>query len=108
MKVRPSVEAIIGYTGPADDQRPIVARRTAETQVTVGDGEVAVIGGLARDEETRNVSKIPLLGDIPILGNLFRKTSIRHTKSDLMIFIIPHVVPEEVESSQRPEKYLVD
>jgi len=94
MKVKPSVEAIIGYVGPADDQRPIVARRTAETQVTVGDGEVAVIGGLVRDEETRNIGKIPLLGDIPILGNLFKKTSIRHTKSDLMIFIIPRIVPE--------------
>jgi type IV pilus assembly protein PilQ len=95
MKVRPSVEAIIGYVGPADDQRPIVARRTAETEITVGDGEVAVIGGLVRDEETRNVGKIPLLGDIPILGNLFKKTSIRHTKNDLMIFIIPHIVPAD-------------
>jgi general secretion pathway protein D len=95
MKVKPSVEAIIGYVGPADDQRPIIARRTAETEITVGDGEVAVIGGLVRDEETRNVGKIPLLGDIPILGNLFKKTSVQHTKNDLMIFIIPHIVPAE-------------
>jgi type IV pilus assembly protein PilQ len=95
MKVKPSVEAITGYVGPPDDQRPIVARRTAETQVTVGDGEVAVIGGLVRDEETRNVGKIPLLGDIPILGNLFKKTSIKHEKSELMIFIIPHILPTE-------------
>ena len=38
---------------------------------------------------------MPLLGDIPILGHLFKKTSIQHTKNDLMIFIIPHVVPAE-------------
>jgi general secretion pathway protein D len=95
MKVKPSVQAIIGYVGPADDQQPIVAKREAETEITVGDGEVAVIGGLVRDEETRNVGKIPLLGDIPILGNLFKKTSVKHTKNDLMIFIIPHVVPAE-------------
>jgi type II secretory pathway component GspD/PulD (secretin) len=95
MKVKPNVEAITGYVGAADDRHPIVSRRTAETQVTVGDGEVAVIGGLVRDEETRNVGKIPLLGDIPILGHLFKKTVVSHTKSDLMIFIIPHILPVE-------------
>jgi type IV pilus assembly protein PilQ len=108
MKVKPSVEAITGWVGSADDQRPIVARRSADVDIVVGDGEVAVIGGLTRDEETRTVSKVPLLGDIPILGHLFRKTSINHTKNDLMIFIIPHVVPAEIQSSQRPEKYFVD
>jgi|WetSurMetagenome_2_1015567.scaffolds.fasta_scaffold94867_1 type IV pilus assembly protein PilQ len=108
MKVKPSVEAITGWVGSADDQRPIVARRSADVDIVVGDGEVAVIGGLIRDEETRTVAKVPLLGDIPILGNLFRKTTINHTKNNLMIFIIPHVVPSEVESSQRPEKYFVD
>lgn len=108
MNVKPSVEAITGWVGSADDQRPIVARRSAESDIVVGDGEVAVIGGLVRDEETRTIGKIPLLGDIPILGNLFRKTTINHTKNDLIIFIIPHVVPAEVGSSHRPEKYFVD
>jgi type IV pilus assembly protein PilQ len=96
MSVKPSVEAITGWVGSADDQRPIVAQRSAESNIVVGDGEVAVIGGLVRDEETRNIGKIPLLGDIPILGDLlFKKTTINHTKNDLMIFIIPHVVPAE-------------
>jgi type II secretory pathway component GspD/PulD (secretin) len=95
MTLAPEVEAITGYTGPTDDQRPIISRRSAQTQIVVGDGEVAVIGGLIQDNETRNVSKIPLLGDIPILGHLFKKTSITHTKTDLMIFIIPHVLPAE-------------
>ena len=108
MKVKPSVEAITGWVGSADDQRPIVARRSAESDIVVGDGEVAVIGGLVRDEETRTVGKIPLLGDIPILGNLFRKTTINHTKNDLIIFIIPHIVQAEAKSSQNPEKYFVD
>jgi type II secretory pathway component GspD/PulD (secretin) len=92
MTVKPSVEAITGWVGSADDRQPIVAKRTAETQVKVGDGEVVVIGGLVKDEEQRNVGKVPLLGDIPLLGQLFRKTSVQHTKSDLMIFIIPHVL----------------
>jgi len=108
MKVAPSVEAITGWVGSADDQRPIVSRRSAEADIAVGDGEVAVIGGLPRDEETRTIGKIPLLGDIPILGHLFKKTTTNHTKSELIIFIIPHVVSAEVESSRRPEKYFVD
>jgi type IV pilus assembly protein PilQ len=108
MKVLPSVEAITGWVGSSDNQRPIVSRQSADVDIAVGDGEVAVIGGLTRDEETRTIGKIPLLGDIPILGHLFRKTTINHTKNELIIFIIPHVVPPEVESSQRPEKYFVD
>lgn len=95
MSLSPEVEAITGYTGPADDQRPIVSRRAATTQVTVADGEVAVIGGLIQDNETRTVGKIPILGDIPILGHLFKKTSVTHTKTDLQIFIIPHILPVE-------------
>ncbi len=94
MSVKPSVEAITGWVGSADDQQPIVAKREAETQVTVADGEVIVIGGLVKEEETRTVGKIPLLGDIPILGHLFKKTSIRREQNDLMIFIIPHILPE--------------
>ena len=98
MNVKPSVEAITGWVGSADDQRPIVARRSAESNIAVRDGEVAVIGGLVRDEETRNVGKIPLLGDIPILGDLlFKKTTINHTKNDLIIFIIPHIVRQTEE-----------
>jgi type II secretory pathway component GspD/PulD (secretin) len=95
MKVNPKVEAITGWVGSADDQQPIVAKREAATQVTVADGEVAVIGGMIQDVETRNVGKIPLLGDIPILGHLFKKTSIKHEKTELMIFIIPHILPAE-------------
>ena len=94
MNVKPTVEAITGWVGSADDQQPIVAKRSAETQVTVGDGEVVVIGGLVREEQTQNVGKIPLLGDIPILGHLFKKTTIRRDKNDLMIFITPRVIPQ--------------
>ncbi|MEO0077589.1 MAG: secretin N-terminal domain-containing protein, partial [candidate division WOR-3 bacterium] len=88
MKIKPRVEAITGWMGSADDRQPIVAKREAETQVKVAQDEVVVIGGLVKDEETHNVGKIPLLGDIPLIGQLFRKTSVTRSKSDLMIFII--------------------
>jgi type IV pilus assembly protein PilQ len=93
MDIEPKVEAITGWQGSADDLRPMTVRREAKTQVIVKDGEVVVIGGLIKDEETRTRSKIPILGDIPILGKfLFSQTTIRHEKSELLIFIIPHVI----------------
>lgn len=95
MYVKPNAEQITGYTGSADEQRPIISKRTAETQITLADGEAAVIGGLIREGEVKTVGKIPLLGDIPILGHLFKKTSIQRTKTDLMIIISPHIVRAE-------------
>lgn len=93
MEIEPRVEAITGWQGSPDDQRPVTVRREAKTQVIVKDGEVVVIGGLIKDEETRTRSKIPILGDIPILGKfLFSRTSIKHDKSELLIFIIPHIM----------------
>ena len=95
MTLSPQVQAITGYVGPADDQRPIISSRSAATQAVVGDGEAVIIGGMIRDDENRTITKVPLLGDIPILGHLFRKTSITHTKTDLMIIVIPHILPME-------------
>lgn len=95
MYVKPNAEQITGYTGTADEQRPIISKRTAETQITLADGEAAVIGGLIQESDVKTVGKIPLLGDIPILGHLFKKTSVMHTKTDLMIIISPHVIRAE-------------
>jgi len=96
MEVNPRVEAITGYVGPVGDQQPVTSRREAKTQIRVRDGEVAVVGGLVQDQYTKTVSKVPVLGSIPILGPLlFTKTSVRATKSDLLIFIIPHVLPAQ-------------
>jgi len=93
MDIEPKVEAITGWQGSTDDMRPVTVRREAKTQCIVKDGEVAVIGGLIKDEETKTRSKIPILGDIPILGKfLFSQTSIKHEKSELLVFIIPHLV----------------
>jgi type IV pilus assembly protein PilQ len=93
MEIEPKVEAITSWQGTPEDQRPVTVRREAKTQVIVKDGEVVVIGGLIKDEETRTKSKIPILGDIPLLGPLlFSQTSIKHEKSELLIFIIPHIM----------------
>lgn len=71
----------------------IVERKVA-TSVVTGDGQTVVIGGLMEDNETFERSKVPLLGDIPLLGFLFRNTSKAKSKSNLLLFITPHIITE--------------
>ncbi|MBL7189548.1 MAG: hypothetical protein ISS70_24735, partial [Phycisphaerae bacterium] len=65
--------------------------RSAETKVSVRDGQTIVIGGLIEDKLTDTIKKIPLLGDIPIAGHLFKRTIKEKTKTELLIFLTPHV-----------------
>ena len=66
--------------------------RSAETTVTVRDGEPMIIGGLIGAEEEKSVSKIPFLGDLPILGALFRNHRKSKSESELIIFLTAHVL----------------
>lgn len=71
----------------------IVERKVA-TSVVTNDGQTVVIGGLMEDNETFERSKVPLLGDIPLLGLLFRSTAKAKSKSNLLLFITPHIITE--------------
>jgi len=68
--------------------------RSAETKVSVRDGQTIVIGGLIEDQLKDTIRKIPLLGDIPIAGNLFKRTVKEKTKTELLIFLTPHVAKD--------------
>lgn len=69
-----------------------INRRTAKTQVVVRDQQTVVIGGLMRDAVTRSQTKVPLLGDIPLIGALFRSTKTTKSKQNLLLFLTPYVV----------------
>ena len=71
---------------------PNVNKRSANTVVVTPDGEPVVIGGLIGSNKASNESKIPLLGDIPVLGSLFKFTAKSSTKTELLIFLTPHIV----------------
>jgi general secretion pathway protein D len=66
--------------------------RNIETQIVVQDGDTAVLGGLMRDVETENTKKIPILGDIPLLGWLFKSNEVTKRKFNLVVFITPRIV----------------
>jgi len=103
MVVRPTVTEIIGFSGQND--YPIIKTRDTETQVITESGETIVIGGLLEERESEGVSKIPVLGDIPVLGRLFRRDTTDNKKVDLLIFISATIVDEENYSMiQEPEE----
>ncbi|MDP0588289.1 MAG: type IV pilus secretin PilQ [Candidatus Endonucleobacter bathymodioli] len=71
---------------------PIVDKNEIKTQVLVRDGETLVLGGVFKQTQKSNVDKVPILGDIPFLGALFRRTTKRDDKSELMVFITPRII----------------
>jgi general secretion pathway protein D len=75
-----------------DVESPIINKRTMTTRVLVEHGQTAVIGGLVKDQIAQTVRKVPLLGDIPLLGHLFKRTESTKSQTELLIFLTPQVV----------------
>jgi len=93
LDVEPTVEDIIGFTGPPDNQKPITASRSIKTRITVKDGETVALGGLLKEDEIITIKKLPILGSIPLLGSLlFSHKSVEKTTTDLVIMITPHIL----------------
>ncbi|HSV43785.1 MAG TPA: type IV pilus secretin PilQ [Candidatus Bathyarchaeia archaeon] len=102
LDLKPTVTAIIADAEVQVEGTtvPQLTTREAKTKVMVKDGDTLVIGGLISDVITDNESRMPFLGDIPLLGRLFRYNSSVKSKTDLLIFLTPHIItPEEL-----PEK----
>ncbi len=83
-------------TNPAG---PTTSKRSASTTIVVKDRQTMVIGGLIRDNVTTSESKVPFLGDIPILGWLFKSKTTSIDKTNLMIFITPYIIKNESEAA---------
>jgi general secretion pathway protein D len=93
MTVVPKITTRTGETVQISEKlNPAVfATRSASTRVAVQDGQTIVIGGLIEDQVSETVKKVPLLGDIPIAGMLFRRTITDKSKTELLIFLTPYV-----------------
>ena len=77
--------------------QPIITNRSAKTTVVVGDQQTVVIGGLISDREGDSESKVPLLGDIPIIGWLFKNWNDQKAKTNLVLVLTPYVVRDEAD-----------
>tara|TARA_Y100001934_G_C12376991_1_gene789795 strand:- start:2762 stop:4450 length:1689 start_codon:yes stop_codon:yes gene_type:complete len=94
MKIDALVQDIIGFVG--QDQRPMISTRATNTTVRVNNGETLLIGGLIFDTADEINSKVPLLGDIPIIKKLFNYSSKDKEQRELLIFITPTVISSDV------------
>ena len=98
MKIKPEVSSskLTDLTSEGKvTQVPIVTTSEAETTITLKDGATILIAGLKKDKKEKEIKKIPLLGDIPLLGFPFRSVSSTLTKTELVIFLTPHIVSED-------------
>lgn len=106
MIVAPEISTISDETIPINNiDYPVYAKRSAETVVVTGNGQTVVIGGLMERNKRETIRKVPLLGDIPLLGWAFRRKIKEDTKTELLIFLTPYVVnqPEDLEQLTREE-----
>lgn len=94
LQLNPSIEAIIDE-GPSDVAfAPTISKREVSTTVTVPDRATVVISGLIREDVVKQAWKVPFLGDIPLIGWFFRSKSDRTQRTNLLIFVTPHIVTD--------------
>ncbi len=94
--VAPEISTLTDKTVPVSEtvRAPVIAQRRAETVVVTPNGRTVVIGGLMESQKKQSVRKVPLLGDIPLLGALFRRSVTEDVKKELVIFLTPYIVAE--------------
>jgi general secretion pathway protein D len=97
MDINQTANDLQGYTS---FNAPIVNKREANTIVSVKNGETIILGGIIRTNVTSTTNKVPILGDIPILGSLFKSNSKDKSKTELMILLRPRIVKDEDEARQ--------
>ncbi len=97
MDVTQTANDFVRYT---EFNAPVVNQREAQTTVSVKDGETVVIGGIIKNSISTTTNKLPILGDIPILGNLFKSNVQTKSKTELLVFLTPRIIRDNVEAAK--------
>jgi len=95
LDINPKITAILDFVTVENTSMPQLSTEEVTTSVMIKNGETLVIAGLIRDQSSDVKRKLPILGDIPLLGLLFQKTEKTSTKTDLLIFLTPHIISQE-------------
>jgi len=93
-------QEVTKVTSGAEKATPTTLKRTAKTTVVVKDGETIVIGGLVGDSTDDGTNKVPFLGEVPIIGWLFKAQTVKREKTNLYVFLTPHIVRTQKEAAQ--------
>lgn len=96
--LKDSSENIITSVGPS------TSKRSTKTTVVVKDAQTVVIGGLMEEKEEESIAKLPFFGDIPVLGWLFKNKSKTKTKTNLLVFLTPHIVKDSDQLTKITDK----
>jgi len=94
MKVVMDISSVTGTSSIGGINQPIIGRKTIEHEIRLKDGEVSLLGGMLEDQQTRSVSGLPGLSQIPILKYLFSQTQTDHSENEIVFVLIPHIVRE--------------
>jgi len=97
LEVETKVEDVIEGSGGGG--QPTTTKREVKTVAIVRNGETVIVGGLIKDKSSENESKLPLLGDIPILGYLFKDAVDSHDKTNLVVMLTPYIIPKSSDLS---------
>ncbi|MBU0476039.1 MAG: hypothetical protein KKF62_17975 [Bacteroidetes bacterium] len=95
LEISPDFQTPVGEFSPDKNLIPAINTRKLESTIRLNDGETIVIGGLIQEIESETQSKIPILGDIPWLGKLFTSTHKQTKKSEMLIYVTPHIFYEQ-------------
>ncbi|MFC6635649.1 type II secretion system secretin GspD [Microbulbifer taiwanensis] len=106
LEIEQKVENVLPFTEGAADI--VTSKREIRTKVLIDDGAILVLGGLIEDKVVESVSKVPLLGDIPGIGRLFRNSSKAVDKTNLMVFLRPKILSTQVAGYEETRKRYLD
>jgi len=100
MEIAQTIDNISGVQTINETDWPIVTTRKLEADVAVRSGDTIVMGGLVLNSEVENESKVPILGDLPLIGILFRSRRVEETRQEVIVFITPYVLdtPDDIEA----------
>ncbi|MBL8013480.1 MAG: type IV pilus secretin PilQ [Candidatus Omnitrophica bacterium] len=102
--LQPKITAILDFVTVENTQLPRLSTEEATTKVMIKDGDTLVIAGLIKDQVTDTKKRVPILGDIPVVGELFRKSETKKDKTELMIFLTPHIITPELKTATAGSK----
>lgn len=92
LKLKISTGEIVQFRDSGISEVPETTKREVDTQIRVRNGELFVIGGLYQENKTKSVSRVPILGYIPLIGELFTSRSDKHSKSEMAFIVMPHIL----------------
>ena len=98
LSIQPRITEILDFVTVENTSLPRLSNESATTQVMIKDGDTLVIAGLIKDKDTTTTKKLPILGDIPLLGLIFQKIEKTQSKTDLLIFLTPHIITVDMSA----------